>query len=392
LSREYTLQQSPGCLEYAKCRYSKSPIWLKNSLSVVKLRIMGAEGIFLREKSESGLRISSSLLPTTTSVSDEGRVVRGGPEANFSLPSTVEQMFRAGYARVHSEHRASRYDGAAPLTAARTCAPTLLNSSPRRSISSWADIVEAYRPVAMANKRCNRAPRPKVSVCITSGQADRHLQATIDSCFAQHFAALELVIIYNSTSDDTRDILETVKDDRVRVVPSATRGPVADDFNMAVQQSNGQFVKLICAGDVLHPDCIAKQTKLLEDNRDVALVGVRTDHIDDDGNLLSHGCGLAGLIGRHSGERAIRRIARSSVDPVGPAVSGLFRRVDFDRCGGCRRDLLFPMDMGLWLRLLAHGDFIGVPNTLASSRRGSGLMAQLSRRGPHQAPGGGGRR
>ena len=140
---------------------------------------------------------------------------------------------------------------------------------------------------------------------------------------------------------------------------------------MAVQQSNGQFVKLICAGDVLRRDCIAKQAKLLEDNVDVALVAVRTDHIDDDGNLLSRGCGLARLIGRHSGERAIRRIARSSVDPIGPAVGGLFRRDDFDRCGGCRADLLFPMDMGLWIRLLGQGDFLGVPDTLASSRNGS---------------------
>jgi glycosyltransferase involved in cell wall biosynthesis len=259
-------------------------------------------------------------------------------------------------------------------------------------IRSWADIIEAYRPVAMAKPRSARTHRPTVSLCISSLQAERHLQATIDSCLAQRDAELELVIVNDSSSEGTRDILEAVQDDRVRIIQSATTVPIADNFNLAVQQSKGQFVKLICAGDMLHPDCITKQAKVLEDNREVALVAVRTDRIDDDGKPLTHSFGLAGLVGRHSAERAIRRIARCSTDPIGPPVSGLFRRVDFDRCRGCRGDLLFPMDMGLWIRLLAHGDFIGMPTTLASSRIGSGSMTQLVRRGTYRTPAQGGAR
>jgi hypothetical protein len=349
---------------------------------------MGANGTYRRGKSASRWRNSGSFPSAATLVSDQGRGVLGALEANLSArPCTLGAIRRQGYARIHSAHRATGYDAGASLTAAVLSDTLVLDSLTRRPITSWADVVEAYRPVAMANSRWRMTRRPKVSLCICACQTDRHLQATIESCFAQHYAALELVIIDNDSSERTRHTLEMVNDDRVRVIRSATGGSIADKFNMAVQQSNGQFVKLICAGDVLRPDCIAKQAKLLEDNLDVALVAVRTDCIDDDGNLLSRGCGLAGLIGRHSGQRAIRRIARSSVDPIGPAVSGLFRRVDFDRCGGCRGDLLFPMDMGMWIRLLGHGDFLGVADTLALSRKGSGLMTQHSRRDPHQAPG-----
>jgi glycosyltransferase involved in cell wall biosynthesis len=245
-------------------------------------------------------------------------------------------------------------------------------SSPRVApIRSWGDVIDAYRPVAMAKSRSARTRRPTVSLCICSLQAERHLRATIDSCLTQHDAELELVIVNDSSSDGTRDILEAAEDDRVQIIRTAATVPVADNFNLAVQQSKGQFVKLICAGDTLHPDCIAEQAKVLEDNPEVALGAVRTDRIDDDGKLLTHALGVAGLVGRHSAEHAIRRIARCSTDPIGPPVSGLFRRIDFDRCGGCRGDLLSPMDMGLWIRLLGHGDFIGMPATLASSRMGS---------------------
>ena len=344
--------------------------------------------MYRRGKSALHRRNSDSFLPAATLASDQDLGNRGLLGANSSArPRAVGANRRRGYARVHSAHRLAGFDAGASLTAAARSDTLRLNSSARRPISSWAEVVEAYRPAAMANSRWRRTRRPKVSLCICASETDRHLQATIESCFAQHYAALEFLIIDNDGSDRTRHILEMVKDDRVRVIRSATAGPIADKFNMAVQQSNGQFVKLICAGDVLRRDCIAKQAKLLEDNVDVALVAVRTDHIDDDGNLLSRGCGLARLIGRHSGERAIRRIARSSVDPIGPAVGGLFRRDDFDRCGGCRADLLFPMDMGLWIRLLGQGDFLGVPDTLASSRNGSGLMTQLTRRDPREERG-----
>jgi hypothetical protein len=375
-------------LEHAKNRYSKSLITLKNRQSVLKLPVMGAGGMYRPGESASRWRNSGSFPSAATLVSDQSRGFRADLGANLSArPCSAEAIRRPGFARVHSAHRPTGYDAAASFTAAVLRDTLFLSSSTRRPITSWADVVEAYRPVAMANSRWRRTRRPKVSLCIYACQTDRHLQATIESCVAQNYPALELVIIDNDSSDHARHILETVNDERVRVIRCATTGPIADKFNMAVQQSNGQFVKLICAGDVLRPDCIAKQAKLLEDNPDVALVAVRTDHIDDDGNLLSRGCGLAGLIGRHSGERAIRRMARSNVDPIGPTVSGLFRRLDFDQCGGCRGDLLFPMDMGLWIRLLGQGDFLGVPDTLASSRKGSGLMTQHSRRDSNQAPG-----
>jgi glycosyltransferase involved in cell wall biosynthesis len=263
-------------------------------------------------------------------------------------------------------------------------ATTCMSSPTVQPIRSWSDIIEAYRPAAMAQRRSARTRRPRVSLCISAFQAERHLQETIDSCLAQHYSELELLIVDNNSSDGARDILEAARDDRVRIIRSATTAPISDSFNLAVEQSNGQFVKLICAGDTLQPDCIARQAKLLEGNPDVALVAVRTDRVDDEGKLLTGACGLVGLVGRHSSEGAIRRIARSGADPIGPPISGLFRRIDFDRCGGCRGDLLFPMDMGLWIRLLGHGDFLGVPDTLASSRIRSGSMAAAIRRASHR--------
>jgi glycosyltransferase involved in cell wall biosynthesis len=209
---------------------------------------------------------------------------------------------------------------------------------------------------------------------------------------AQQYAEREFLIIDSGSQDDADEIADAVDDERVRIIPTATTTPIYDSFNLAVQESHGKFVKPICAGDTLHPDCVAKQASILDDDHEVALVAVRTDHVDDDGKLLTHACGVVGLVGRHAAGRAITRIARCSADPVGPPVAGLFRRLGFDECGGCQEDLLFPMDMGLWVRLLSHGEFLKLSTTLASSRIGSGAMTHLLRRAAHRTSAKGGNR
>jgi glycosyltransferase involved in cell wall biosynthesis len=255
-------------------------------------------------------------------------------------------------------------------------APTFVSSPAVRPVRRWADVAEAYRSAAMAQRRSARTRRPTVSLCISAFQAERHLQDTIDSCLAQQYPELELLIIDNNSSDATRGILEAVEDQRVQIIRNITTLPVADGFNLAVQQSRGRFVKLMCAGDRLQPDCVDKQAKALEANAEVTLVAAQTDHIDDDGNLFTRARGLAGLVGRHPGERAMARIVCRGTNPIGPPVSVMFRRMDFDQCGGCRGERLFPVDLDLWVRLLAFGDFLGVPGALTASRMRNGSTTQ----------------
>jgi glycosyltransferase involved in cell wall biosynthesis len=210
--------------------------------------------------------------------------------------------------------------------------------------------------------------RPKVSLCIPAYQAGEYLQATIDSVLAQNYADMEIVIVDNNSSDATRAIIESIDDERVRVHRNATTLSMADNFNLAVRLCQGTFVKLLCADDTLEPDCLATQAAVLEVNPDVALVASQTDFIDDDGVRLLRARGLRGIVGRQSGQRVVSRIIRSGGNPIGAPVAAMFRRDDFDRCGGFDGDLLFVMDMDLWIRLLHRGDFVGVPRAMASFR------------------------
>ncbi|MCV7178488.1 glycosyl transferase family 2 [Mycolicibacterium sphagni] len=223
--------------------------------------------------------------------------------------------------------------------------------------------------------------RPKVSLCIPAFQAGRFLRATIDSVLAQDFSDMEIVVVDNNSTDETRLILDEITDSRVRVITNRTTLPAEDNHNLAVKLSRGEFVKVISADDTLRRNCVAAQAAVLESNPDIALVASRTDFIDDAGALLFAARGLRGILGRQTGEQVIRRIVRSAKNPVGAPVSVMFRRADFDRCGGFRGPSLFTLDMDLWTRLLRIGHFYGMPETLAAYRiQGGSLTASISAR------------
>ncbi|WP_431233279.1 glycosyltransferase family 2 protein [Mycolicibacterium psychrotolerans] len=233
-------------------------------------------------------------------------------------------------------------------------------------------------PAERHTERGGGARRPKVSLCIPAYQAGEFLRDTLDSVLAQDFPDLEILVVDNHSTDETPAILDTITDDRVRVVRNETTVSAAENHNLAVKLSRGEFVKVISADDTLKHNCVAAQAAVLQSNPDVTVVASRTDFIDDSGALLFKARGLRGLLGRQTGEQVIRQIVRSAKNPIGAPVSVMFRRSDFDRCGGFSGPHLFTLDMDLWARLLGLGHFYGMPETLAAYRIRSGSLTALT--------------
>ncbi|MGE0781911.1 glycosyltransferase family 2 protein [Mycolicibacterium sp.] len=210
-----------------------------------------------------------------------------------------------------------------------------------------------------------------MSLCVPAYQAERHLGTTLESLLAQRYTDFEIVVVDNHSTDGTAELLASFDDSRIRVVRNEKTLSMVDNFNLAVNLCRGPLVKLVCADDIVDEHGIAAQAAVLQRHPDIALVGVQTDFVDDHGTLLRPARGLRGITGRHSADEVVRRIVRSGTNPIGAPVAAMFRRADFLRVGGFRDELLFVSDTDLWVRLLSHGDFYGIPRALASFRIGS---------------------
>ena len=224
----------------------------------------------------------------------------------------------------------------------------------------------------------DRKTRPAVSICIPAYQAQRHLGATLDSVLSQDIDDFEVVVVDNNSSDGTGRLLASLSDPRVRVVRNDVTVPMIDNFNIAVRRSRGKYVKVVCADDILTPDCVRVQAAVLDTMPEITLVSARTHFIDDDGEMMRPDRGLPGIVGRQQAAHVVRRIVRSGTNPIGPPVAAMFRRTDFDRCGGFRPVTSFLSELDLWVRLLDRGEFYGVPDTLAAFRNASDSTTALT--------------
>ncbi|MDQ0381967.1 glycosyltransferase family 2 protein [Amycolatopsis thermophila] len=219
-----------------------------------------------------------------------------------------------------------------------------------------------------------------VSVCIPAYQAGRYLADTVRSVLAQTLDDVEVVVLDNASTDETPDILRGFTDPRLRVLRNDRVLPLAENWNRVVAESRGRFVKLVCADDLLHPDCVRRQYEVLASDPAIALVCARRDMINEAGEVLAANRGLRGLVGRQPAGTVIRKIVRHGGNPLGEPGGALFRREQFDAVGGFDARWKFPMDLALWIGLLGHGDFVGQRESLAAFRvRRSSLSARAQR-------------
>ncbi|USI91355.1 glycosyltransferase family 2 protein [Rhodococcus pyridinivorans] len=205
-----------------------------------------------------------------------------------------------------------------------------------------------------------------ISICVPAYNAARTIDATIRSILDQD-VDVEVLVLDNATRDGTADIVRSFHDPRLRAARNDEMLSIGDNWNKAVALSSGELVKIVCADDLLRPGSIEAQAKVMADPM-IALTSARFDVIDETDEIRESDLGIPGLEGLHPPRDLIGTIVRRGPADFGPTAAAMFRREHFDRVGGLRGDLVFPMDVDLFARVVTFGMFFGMPERVAAWR------------------------
>ena len=126
---------------------------------------------------------------------------------------------------------------------------------------------------------------PKVSVILTSYNHAAYISAAIESVLNQTFSDFELLIVDDGSRDNSREIIKTFDDPRIKTfLYTENRGPVMA-IRDAVNSARGKYVAVHHSDDLWTLDKLEKQVAFLEDNENFAACFTLVEFVDEFGNI-----------------------------------------------------------------------------------------------------------
>jgi glycosyltransferase involved in cell wall biosynthesis len=104
---------------------------------------------------------------------------------------------------------------------------------------------------------------PLVSLIVPAYNASRSIKGTVESLLAQIHEELEVIVVDDSSTDATPQVLSSLTDPRLRVLRQTNQGATVAR-NTGFQESQGAFILFIDSDDQLHPNSIAAMLQALQ--------------------------------------------------------------------------------------------------------------------------------
>ncbi|MCD8323338.1 MAG: glycosyltransferase [Clostridiales bacterium] len=195
---------------------------------------------------------------------------------------------------------------------------------------------------------------PTVSICIPAYNSAEYIQDTIDSILAQTWKDLELIIVDDNSTDNTYEILCAIADSRVRVFHNNENLGMSGNWNRCLSLCRGEYIKLVCADDLLAPTAVEQEVQALIDNPTAVMAESDTKLLDLDGKAKGfykryHKSGLV------DGKEICRK-GLFSQNYFGAPQANTFRKSAAEQVGGFDPDFTYILDYDFWVSLACQGD------------------------------------
>jgi glycosyltransferase involved in cell wall biosynthesis len=202
----------------------------------------------------------------------------------------------------------------------------------------------------------SRSSVPLISVCIPAYNNEAFIGAAIESVLNQTFADFELVVVDDRSTDETLERIRAFRDPRIRIVENERNLGHEGNWNKALREGRGRFVKILPGDDLLRPRCLERQLAAFEDPAAemVALVACTRDIIDAKGRKIMRRR-YPGAGGPIPGLEAVRRCVRAGTNLIGEPAAVLMRAGLISRAGAFDGTNLYVIDLDFWARLLLQG-------------------------------------
>lgn len=187
--------------------------------------------------------------------------------------------------------------------------------------------------------------RPVVSVIMpTYNEPPQYLCSAIESIIHQTYSAWELLLLDDSTNEETVSAIDSyLYDGRIKVCRRKQQMGFVPALNIGLEKAKGKYIARMDGDDISLPDRFEKEIDYLEKHPEIAVVGGQIDIMDGNGVTISH---------RTYPNKGILLDLYSCVRCLLAHPTVMMRRELIDAGYRYNEKLKMSEDLDLWLRLL----------------------------------------
>lgn len=215
----------------------------------------------------------------------------------------------------------------------------------------------------------NALHKHSVAVIIPCYNSSKYLRKTLDSVLNQGYRYLEIVVIDDGSTDETRKILGSYLP-KIRILShpdNANLGPAASQ-NLGITQTESELIAFLDSDDIWYPNKTEEQVKIFEKYCDVGLVYTNGYVIDESDNIL-YELFPDGFRGENISSKILLKCYIKTPSSV------MVRREAFEKSGLFQAYLRNSHDHDMWIRMIEVAKFYYLSQFLIAYRKRPGQMS-----------------
>lgn len=114
---------------------------------------------------------------------------------------------------------------------------------------------------------------PKLSILVPVYNAEQFIADTIKAVLAQTYTDFELILADDASTDKTKEIIESFKDERIIYVRNEINLGISANRNKLIDLAKGEYIAVLDHDDICLPKRMEMQTGFLDKHEDIAIIG-----------------------------------------------------------------------------------------------------------------------
>ncbi len=200
-------------------------------------------------------------------------------------------------------------------------------------------------------------PPPVLSVCVPTYNGEAYVAEALHSILHQTYAAFEVIVVDDGSTDSTLEIVRTVADTdaRVRVYRNPDQRGIPGNWNTCVGFARGQYVCVFHQDDVMLPDNLARKMAVFETDPTLSLVHSLVEPLVEAGAPAGLGDWMEKAEADFVADGLVyfRKLVLGGNCICAPTV--IVRREQLQAVGGFDDSLGYACDYETWMKLCVEG-------------------------------------